>query len=724
MTKTIDLDIKGMTCAACAGRIERVLKKNDAIADASVNLASEKAKVSFHPQKISSEDIIEAIQRAGYEASLALDPASREAEKSAQLRQEKLEVIMAMALSMPLVLPMLLAPIGIHWMPNAWIQLGLATPVQFWFGRRFYASAWGAIKAATGNMELLVSLGTSAAYGLSLYLMYHHREHLEHHDIHLYFEGSAVIISLVLLGKYLEARAKSHTTAAIRALQKLQPLKARIKAEDGEKEIPLTALKKGDLVLIRPGEQIPVDGEILEGASHLNESLITGESLPVSKSIGGRVVGGSLNGEGFLTVKVVATGSETTLARIIRLVEDAQAVKAPIQRQVDKVAAWFVPTVLLIALTTIVLTGILQGDWEKALIHGVAVLVIACPCALGLATPTSIMVGTGAAAKAGILIKDAEALELIHSVNVMAFDKTGTLTEGRPVLAHLEAAIDEKEFLSLLASLQQGSEHPLARATLEAAKAKGITWKMASAIKALPGLGIQGEVNGTLYQLGNKKLLSPMNQFSAQVTDREKRGETVSLLKGPQGILGYVTFSDTIKPEAQMSIERMRTLGVSTLMLTGDNAGSARKVADILGIDEVLSEIGPHEKSERIKQLREQGKIVAMVGDGVNDAPALAMASVGIAMSTGSDVAMHSAGITLMRGNPLLLPDAISISRATYRKIQQNLFWAFIYNVIGIPLAAFGYLSPVLAGAAMAFSSVSVVTNSLLLKRWKPSSTH
>lgn len=710
MKQQTTLDIKGMTCASCVGRVERVLKKNEAIHHAAVNLATEKALVEFDDNKIKINEVIDLITKAGYEASVHSDKAI---ENEQDLKKDKFLIVFSILLTLPLVLPMILSPFGIHFMPSSWIQLALATPVQFYVGARFYKSAWGAIKAKSGNMELLVAIGTSAAFGLSLYIMWK-----DPRSTHLYFEGSAVIITLVMLGKYLEKKAKAQTTSAIKALQKLRPDKARTLRDGIETEVPIENLNLGDVVLVRPGERIPVDGQIRKGSTQVDESLITGESLPVLKKEEDKVVGGSINGDGFIEVIITALGSETMLSRIIRLVEDAQAVKAPIQRLVDKVASWFVPAVLIIATITIVTTGFFQGDWETAIIHGVAVLVIACPCALGLATPTSIMVGTGVAARSGILIKDAEALEVAHSVTTITFDKTGTLTQGTPSvkrMIHLKGS--EQEFLTLLSGLQQGSEHPLAKAVISKAKEAGIIIPVTEGIKSIPGKGLEGKIGGRHYVLASKKYLDENNIK----TDFEALGETISYLIEKEGdsLYGMVSFTDSIRPEARTTIEKLHKLNIKTIMLTGDNQSSAEAVAKELGIDSIKAEVLPEHKSAIIKELRSRGEIVGMVGDGINDAPALASANVGMAMATGTDVAMQSAGITLMRGNPLLIPDAIDISRRTYSKIKQNLFWAFIYNVIGIPLAAFGYLSPVVAGAAMALSSVSVVTNSLLLKRWK-----
>ena len=729
MQNQIDLDITGMTCASCVNRIEKTLNKDEGIVSASVNLATEKARVEFNPEKIDQDKIIALVSKAGYEAKISsAKKGIKEENKKDELKHQKFLIIASTLLTLPLVLPMLLEPLGLHLMLSPWIQLALATPVQFYIGAKFYKSAWGAIKARAGNMELLVAIGTSAAYGLSIYLIIKHLDHLANHPPHLYFESSAVIITLVLLGKYLESRAKMQTTAAIKALEKLQPATATVLRDGVEQTLAVEKLQLKDRVIIKPGERIPVDGILIEGFTQVDESLITGESLPVEKDVNDKVVGGSINGDGVIQVEVSALGTETMLSRIIRMVEDAQSVKAPIQRLVDKVSAWFVPIVLVIAFITIVATGFISGNWEHAIINGVAVLVIACPCALGLATPTSIMVGTGVAAKAGILIKDAEALEVAHSITTIAFDKTGTLTEGKPVVSKIgNFNMPENEFLAILASIQSGSEHPLAKAVMEEANKKQITFGKASNIKALPGRGLQAELNNHAYIIANKRVLNEMklqdDKLSGSATEREKSGESVSFLidKSENKVLGFISFKDQIKENSRATIQKLKSLNIKTLMLTGDNTGSANMVAKELGIDFVRAEVLPEHKAQVIKEFRDRNEIVGMAGDGINDAPALAAAHVGIAMSTGTDVAMHSSGITLMRGNPLLIPDAISVSRRTYSKIKQNLFWAFFYNIIGIPLAALGYLSPVIAGMAMAMSSVSVVTNSLLLKRWRPS---
>lgn len=725
-----DFKIVGMSCASCVNRIEKVLNQSEGIDTAQVNLVTEKASVSFDKNLLDEKKIIELIKSVGYEAEVVSETTKKNNKDSKKklLESEKKLVIISALLTLPLVLPMILNPLGIHFMPSAWIQLLLAAPVQFFIGARFYKSAWGAIKARTGNMELLVAIGTSSAFGLSIYLLLKNINTLSHNTPHLYFEGSSVIITLVLLGKYFEAKAKQQTSSAINELQKLQPDTAVLFKNGVEKVLPIDKLNIDDIVIIKPGERIPVDGIITRGSTQVDESLITGESLPIDKKENDAVVGGAINGDGNIHVKISALGTETTLARVIRMVEDAQAVKAPIQRLVDKISAYFVPTVILISIVTMIVTYFIVGDIEIAILNSIAVLVIACPCALGLATPTSIMVGTGVAAKIGILIKDAEALEITHSVTMIAFDKTGTLTEGKPSISELISFEENEEYiLKLLSSIQSGSEHPLAKAILKKAKELDLKYDSASSVKAIPGKGLQAVINGDHYLLGSKKLLLDFaikdENINKKANEREQLGETVSFLIREKDlkVLAIISFKDKIKQDTYKTIKELKALGIKTLMLTGDNQGSAKVVAEELGIDSFRAEILPQEKSSIIKEFKTKGEIVAMVGDGINDAPALAMANIGMAMSTGTDVAMHTAGITLMRGNPLLIPDAISISKATYSKIKQNLFWAFFYNIIGIPLAALGYLNPMIAGSAMAFSSVSVVANSLLLKRWKAS---
>jgi len=721
--QSLELSIGGMTCATCAGRVERALSKVAGVRSASVNLATERAHLELLGQ-VDPALLIEAVTKAGYRASLWQAEQRHDADPQHQLQRERWSLALAILLALPLVLPMLVEPFGLHWMLPAWAQFALATPVQFIFGARFYVAAWKAVRAGSGNMDLLVALGTSAGYGLSLYEW---ATAAPGSMPHLYFEASAVVIALVLLGKYLESRAKRQTASAIRALEALRPERA-IQVIDGrEQEVAISALRLGDLVLVKPGERFAVDGEVVDGQSHADEALISGESLPVPKQPGDKVTGGAINGEGRLLVRTQALGAETVLARIIRLVEDAQAGKAPIQKLVDKVSQVFVPTVLVLALITLVGWWLSGASLETALINAVAVLVIACPCALGLATPTAIMAGTGVAARHGILIKDAEALERAHEVSSVVFDKTGTLTSGTPRIAHMQAVDgNDDSLLQLAGALQRGSEHPLAKAVLDLCQERQLAVADVSASQSLTGRGIAGTLQGRQLALGNRRLLeeSGLNpgDLAQAAKDWEHEGRTLSWLieQSPQSrVLGLFAFGDTLKPGALQAVQQLSARHISSHLLTGDNRGSAKVVADALGITDVHAEVLPADKAATVAELKKTG-VVAMVGDGINDAPALAAADIGIAMGGGTDVAMHAAGITLMRGEPRLIPAALEISRKTYGKIRQNLFWAFVYNLIGIPLAAFGLLNPVLAGAAMALSSVSVVSNALLLKTWKP----
>ncbi len=717
----LDLIIEGMTCTSCARRVEKALAAVSGVASANVNLATEKAHVhgSSH---VTTAQLIAAIEHIGYHARLT--EATVSAEVSQSHAHENWHLIAAIVLTLPLLIPMLLVPFGYDWMAPVMLQWLLATPVQFIIGARFYRAAWGALKSRAGNMDLLVAIGTSAAYGLSVY---HLLMSASAHD-QVYFEASAVVITLVLLGKWLESRAKQQTTEAIRALQALRPDTARVRQNGQEREVPLAEVKLGDIVAIRPGERIPVDGSITEGQSLVDESMLTGESNPVVKSVGDHVVGGAISTDGLLLVKVELLGAETLLSKIIRMVEDAQAAKAPIQRLVDKVSAIFVPVVLIIAALTLFGWWLTGSGIETAIINAVAVLVIACPCALGLATPTAVMVGTGVAAQRGILIKDAEALEITHSTQIIAFDKTGTLTLGKPELVAQESVANTQDMLVTAASLQADSDHPLAHAIVSAANQQQLNLQPASNSRALPGRGVSGSVSAVDYLLGNMQLMSESgidcSRLQAKADNLEAEGCSISWLARTtdSALLGFMAFRDQIKPETFVAIQRLQQLGIETVMITGDNQGSAHAVAKQLGIDHVVADVLPHEKAQEVMRLKARG-VTAMVGDGINDAPALAAADISIAMSNGSDVAMHTAKVTLMRGDPRLIAEAIEISQQTWRKIRQNLFWAFAYNTVGIPLAALGYLSPVIAGAAMAFSSVSVVANALLLKTWKPSGT-
>ena len=729
--QSVRLKIDGMTCASCVGRVEKALRQVPGVLSAEVNLATEMAEVQTAGGDAVAQRLIDAVEKAGYHAAPATEPGSA-ASAAVSRGPAWWPIALAAALSAPLTLPMFGLLFGQHWMLNGWVQLALATPVQFWLGARFYRAGWKALRAKTGNMDLLVAIGTSAAYGLSVYQLL--VRGAEAGMAHLYFEASAVVITLVLLGKWMEARAKRQTTEAIQALNALRPETARRRRDGRDEEVPIAQIVVGDLVVVRPGERIAVDGEITEGATQVDESLITGESLPVDKHAGDHVTGGAINAEGLIVVRTRAVGAESTLARIVRMVESAQAKKAPIQRMVDQVSAVFVPVVIGIALVTLLGWGIATSNWEAGILNAVAVLVIACPCALGLATPAAIMAGTGVAARHGILIKDAEALEIAHKVRVVAFDNTGTLTEGRPELVALEPhQATPSEVLAWAAAIQAGSEHPLARAVTQLALKEQVTVAAATDVRAVAGRGMSAVVEGRQLRLGSPRFMQELkvdvSAFSARAQALEAGGRTVSWLADVTGapqLLGLLAFADTLKPAAAPAVARLHALGIKTALVTGDNRGSAEAVAAQLGIDLVHFQVLPEDKAGIIGKLKEQvahaGDRVAMVGDGINDAPALAAADVGIAMSTGTDVAMHAAGITLMRGNPALVADAIDISRRTYAKIRQNLFWAFFYNVVGIPLAAFGLLSPVIAGAAMALSSVSVVMNALLLRRWKGSS--
>ncbi|MDR3441008.1 heavy metal translocating P-type ATPase [Telmatospirillum sp.] len=723
---TIDLNVTGMTCAACSARVEKVLSRLPGVDGASVNLATERARVRFVETEVDPSRLVEAVEKAGYGASVvtaADTPAEDERRNLARARHDLIMVSVSAVLTLPLVAQMALEMAGVHVMLDPLWQMALATPVQFVIGGRFYIGAWKALRSGAGNMDLLVALGTSAAYGLSVWQVLAGGGTAIQPA--LYFEASTVVVTLVLLGKWLESRAKRSASSAIRALMTLRPDSALVERAGRLVKVAADAVLPGEIVVVRPGERVPVDGLVIEGDSQMDESLLTGESLPVDKTRGDTVTGGAINGDGLLKVKTTAVGADSTVARIINLVEGAQASKAPVQRLVDKIAAVFVPVVVALAAITYASWWLIDGNQLAAFVAAVSVLVIACPCALGLATPTAIMVGTGVAARHGILIKDAEALERAHHVTAMVFDKTGTLTEGKPTVSDIFAADgDTVRLLELAASAQQGSEHPLARAVLDAAHAQGLVLRPLGQFRAIPGRGLQASVDGRNIVIGNQKMVMQAGvdptALNERAADLEAAGRTVMWIAEAGAVLGLIAVSDKVKATAAAAVADLRALGVRTVMLTGDNRRTARVVADAVKLDDVYSELLPEDKAAAISKLKADGNVVAMVGDGVNDAPAIAAADIGIAMGTGTDVAMHSAGITLMRGDPALLPAALSISRATYRKIRQNLFWAFVYNVIAIPLAAFGLLSPALAGGAMAFSSVSVVSSSLLLRRWRP----
>jgi Cu+-exporting ATPase len=725
---SLDIGIGGMTCASCSSRVERALKKVPGVQDATVNLATESARISFVPGEQMEARLRRAVRDAGYEPRT---PAQMDAADDASPWAGFAPVAIGLVLSAPLVLPMVGDLFDQHWMLPAWVQFMLATPVQFILGARFYKAGWHALLALTGNMDLLVAIGTTAGWALSMWLWLSAAPGTMPH---LYFEGSAVVVTLVLLGKFLEARAKRQTTTAIRALHALRPDVAHLIGLDGEVDVPVAEVLVGDRIVVKPGERFPVDGALREGQTQVDESMLTGEPLPVPREPGDRLTGGSINGEGRVVLQVTAVGSETVLSRIIRLVEDAQAAKAPIQRLVDQVAAVFVPVVLVVALATLLTWLWWAGaPFETAVIHAVAVLVIACPCALGLATPAAIMAGTGVAAKHGILIKDAQALELAHKVDIVAFDKTGTLTLGRPLLTALVSieGADKDALLKAAASLQSGSEHPLARAVVAAAKAKGMAFDAPDNVRAVPGRGSEGEVGVRSVLIGSLRWMEELGvalgPLAARAAELQQQGATVSAMaeRTTAGLTlrALMAFGDEPKPGAQAGLAALRARGIKPVMISGDNRGAAEAMARRLGLrpedGEVMAEVLPGDKAALVAKLKQGGQTVAMVGDGVNDAPALVAADVGLAMGNGTDVAMHAAGITLMRGDVGLVAAALDISDRTVAKIRQNLFWAFAYNVAGIPLAALGYLNPVVAGAAMALSSVSVMSNALLLKRWR-----
>ncbi|HEV8391495.1 MAG TPA: heavy metal translocating P-type ATPase [Dongiaceae bacterium] len=709
------IGVTGMTCAACAGRIERVLRRVPGIAAANVNLATEIAQVDGDG-RVTPAVIEAAIAKAGY-GTRPIDHTGVP-EDHAKLRNELISILLGAILTLPLIAPMLGAIFDRHVMLPIWWQLALAAPVQFWLGAPFYRGAWKALRGGTANMDVLVALGTSAAFGLSLYLMLGG-------EIHLYFESAAVIIVLVRLGKWLEARAKRRTLKALEALESLRPSEALVRRDGRDETVPVAELRLGDLLVVKPGGRIAADGLVVEGRSAVDQSLLTGESRPVEVEAGDHVIGGAVNGDGLLLVRVTAIGAESMLSRIVRMVAEAQGAKAPIQRLVDQISAVFVPIVLVIAIVTVAGWLIAGHGWEPAILHAVAVLVIACPCALGLATPTAIMVGTGVGAKNGILIRDAVALETAGATTIMAFDKTGTLTIGKPKLTEIVTAPDlpRDRALALAAGLQQGANHPLAHAVVEAAA--GLAPPPVSELRTLPGRGVAGRAEGRAVLLGNGRLMQEqgidVSALSVAAEALQAKGNSVSYLADAdvKRVLAVLAFGDAPKPNVRQALAALRALGVRTLMLTGDNAAAAHHLAQAIGLDDARAELLPADKVGAIAELKGKGEIVAMVGDGINDAPALAAADLGIAMATGTDVAIETAGIALMRGDPLLAPAAIDLARATRRKIVQNLVWAFLFNVLGIPLAAMGGLTPIVAGAAMALSSVTVVTNALSLNRWR-----
>ncbi|WP_018933118.1 heavy metal translocating P-type ATPase [Gracilibacillus lacisalsi] len=718
-TERIDLDVHGMTCAACSNRIEKVLNKQPGIQKATVNLATESASVEYNPSFIEERDMIGRIQKLGYDAKRKADNREQDSQKEKQLQKMKHKLIISVILTLPLFATMLVHLFNIS-IPaillNPWFQFALATPVQFIIGWQFYRGAYKNLRNKTANMDVLVALGTSAAYFYSVYEM------LMSSMPHLYFETSAVIITLILFGKYLEVAAKSKTTMAISKLLHLQAKEARVFRDNKEVMIPIEQVEVGDQLIVKPGEKIPVDGIVIDGQTAVDESMITGESIPIEKTIDDTIIGSTINKNGSITMKATKVGKDTALASIIKVVEDAQGSKAPIQRLADVISGYFVQIVVGIAIVTFLIwiTFVSPGNIEASLVATIAVLVIACPCALGLATPTSIMVGTGKAAESGILFKGGEHLEKTHQLDAIIFDKTGTLTKGKPEVTDFSG---DEETLQLLASAEKDSEHPLAEAIVTYAEEKQLPLDKTESFEAIPGHGIKAKVNAKSLVIGNRKLLQDNDIQTSDQEDAlksyEKQGKTAMLIAVDGELSGVIAVADTIKPSAVEAIQQLQAQDLQVIMLTGDNETTAQAIAKQVGIDQVFAEVLPEQKADKVKEVQLQGKTVAMVGDGINDAPALAIADIGIAIGTGTEVAIEAADVTILGGELLLIPKAIKLSHATIRNIRQNLFWAFAYNSAGIPIAAAGLLAPWIAGAAMAFSSVSVVTNSLRLKRVK-----
>ena len=721
--QSVQLQLRKMTCAACAGHIEKALNKLPGVT-ATVSVATETAKVNFIPGLVTIDKLIEAVINAGYDAS-EISASSHAEEKARRLAAYQAELRLfwiSTALTLPLVLQMgaMFSGHDMDMLPR-WLQWLLATPVQFWIGQRFYIGGWHALRSGGANMDVLVALGTSMAYFFSVVVTAFAL------DQHVYFEASAAIITLVLLGKLMEARAKGKTSEAIEALIRLQPKTARIERNREVLEVPASSLQVNDIFIVRPGENLPVDGIVVEGTSSINESMLTGESLPVSKQAGAKVFAATLNQQGLLKCRATSVGAHTQLAAIIHLVEEAQGSKAPIQRMADTISGIFVPIVVAISILTFGITGWLTSDFVSALINAVAVLVIACPCALGLATPTAIMVGTGRGAQVGVLVKNAAALEHAEKIQTIIVDKTGTLTEGKPEVTDIVPieSISTQDLLQIAASLEQGSEHPLARAVLDSAQKMQLPLQPIHDFSAITGSGITAHINDMHYLLGSPKFLIQQGIVvdEKQIAALQGEGKTVigvaSAADSNPKMLGYLAIADRLRDTSRKAIERLQAMGIEVVMLTGDNTVTAAAIAKQTGITQYRAEVLPQDKAAEVMKLKASGKFTAMIGDGINDAPALAAADVSFAIGAGSDVAIEAADITLIRNDLMSVADAISLSRATLRKIRQNLFFAFVYNILGIPLAAMGMLNPVIAGAAMAMSSVSVVSNSLLLKRWQ-----
>jgi Cu+-exporting ATPase len=717
-----DLQITGMHCASCSARLEKVLNQLPQVA-ATVNIATEKAHIAYDPQQTDLAALIKAIQGAGFDAHPLRDFAAEKQQRAAAYRREQVQFVIAVLLTLPLLVEMLLMFAGKHLMLPGWLQFVLATPVQFWIGRRFYTGAWSSLRGGGANMDVLVALGTSAAYLLSCAVLLANLFGIAF-DQPIYFEASATLITLVLLGKLLEARAKGKASSALEALINLQPKLAHVERDGVIQELAVEQMKVDDVFLVRPGESVPVDGIVLEGASSMDEAMLTGESLPQSKQANDKVYAATLNQHGLLKCRALAVGAHTQLAAIIRLVEQAQGSKAAIQKLADKISGMFVPAVVAIALLTFGVWWLMGSGFTTALINAVAVLVISCPCALGLATPTALVVSTGRAAQAGILVKDAAALERAHKLSVLVVDKTGTLTEGAPSVTDLFTApgIDQHKLLQTAAMLAQGSTHPLSHALLDYAKSLQVVPAQTANISEISGQGLRAEIDGIHYLLGSPAFASSAGIAidEQQILALQQQGKSVIALAADGVLLGYIAFADQLRDSSRAAVAQLTAMGIRLVMLSGDNQATAQAIAQQAGITEFRAEVMPQDKSAHVQSFKADGQQVGMVGDGINDAPALAAADISFAMRSGSDIAIEAADITLMRNDLMSVVDAISLSRATLKKIRQNLFFAFAYNVLGIPLAALGMLNPVIAGAAMAMSSVSVVSNALLLKRWQP----
>ena len=720
----VEFDITGMTCAACSNRIEKVLNKQEGVKSATVNLTTENAVIEYNPSMLTDRDLIARVEKLGYGAKPKQSAEDRVNAKDKQLKRLKMKLIISALLSLPLLVTMLDHLFGIQIpaiLMNPWFQLALATPVQFIIGWQFYDGAYKNLRNGSANMDVLVAMGTSAAYFYSVYEMTKWMGDSSYHP-HLYFETSALIITLILFGKYLEHRAKSRTTTAISKLLDMQAKQARVVRDGDEMMIPVEDVIVGDRIVVKPGEKIPVDGTVVKGRTAIDESMITGESIPIEKEAESAVVGSTLNVNGTIEFEATRVGKDTALASIIKVVEEAQGQKAPIQRMADIISGYFVPIVVGIAIITFLAWYFLvqPGNIEPALVASIAVLVIACPCALGLATPTSIMVGTGKGAESGILFKGGEHLEKTHSLDVVIMDKTGTITKGKPEVTDFTG---DAETLKLLATAERGSEHPLAEAIVAYAAEQDIELGEVDDFEAIPGHGIEAVIEGRKVLVGTRKLMTDNNMdeetISSEMEQYEYDGKTAMIVAVDGEIKGIVAVMDTVKESAAEAIASLKDEGLEVIMLTGDNTRTAQAIARSVGIDNVIAEVLPEEKADKVKNVQQEGRIVAMVGDGVNDAPALATADIGIAIGTGTEVAIEAADITILGGELTLIPKAIRLSHKTIRNIKQNLFWAFAYNSAGIPIAALGLLAPWVAGAAMAFSSVSVVTNSLRLKRVK-----